>query len=95
MRLEKDVVADLLGGYARVVLPKYARLQRWGGVQEYWQGLCGKWHIKCIDKQKMPTSASTLTVYPSYMDREIWCESHGPDSFAPGRKDPGFVLQYL
>ena len=23
-----------------------------------------------------------------------WCESHGPGSFAPGRKDPGFVLQY-
>ena len=23
------------------------------------------------------------------------CESHGPGSFAPGRKDPGFVLQYL
>ena len=27
----------------------------------------------------------------------IRCESHGPGSFVivPGRKDPGFVLQYL
>ena len=23
------------------------------------------------------------------------CESHGPGSFTPGRKDPGFVLQRL
>ena len=23
------------------------------------------------------------------------CESHGSESFAPGRNDPGFVLRYL
>ena len=26
---------------------------------------------------------------------EKGCEFHGPGSFAPGRKDPGLVLQYL
>ena len=26
---------------------------------------------------------------------KVWCYSHGPGSFAPGCKDPGFVLQYL
>ena len=25
----------------------------------------------------------------------LWCESHGPGSFAPGCKAPGFVPQYL
>jgi len=25
----------------------------------------------------------------------IWCEFHDPGSFAPGHKDPGFILQYL
>ena len=65
--------------------------------------------IYLYTKQKFPLTIRATYIKDTFLLRahignslfSLWmleffrCESRGPGSFAPGRKDPGFVLQYL
>ena len=46
-------------------------------------------------KKNLCQSPTQKIIIINAIDYREWYESHGPGSFALGRENPGFVLQYL